>query len=1008
MGGMSSLSVYSIDAGLPFAEHVARGILGLAETPEILARAVVLVPSRRGAKALQDAFLQVSDGMAMLLPRMLPIGDIGDEHHIGEPIGVLYDAAAPDLPPAITKIRRHLLLTQLLRHFRLGDQYPSQSQAMLLADSLSQLLDQLYNADASAAELRDLLPEAFSAHWQDILTLLTILIDRWPAILAHEGVMDAVDRRNRLIRWQAEKWRQTPPKNLIVVAGSTGTIKATRDLIATIAGLPNGHVVLPGLDRGAAAQWHDIAKDSSHPQYALADLLGFLKMTPDEVQDWPFVTAPTSGQEARRHLMREVFRPAALTAAWQRLGDGDVVPGRDAIKSLKIITARDRREEASLIALCLREVLETPTKTAAVITPDRQLAELVIAELQRWHITIEDSAGMPLALTPSGRFLQLLANAVASDFAPLALLALLKHPYAAGGMNTADFKDHVGRLERAVLRGARPAMAGIDGLLAATKTAALKGFVKQNIARPLAPLISAWATPNPTLAGVLAALAEAAEMLAAETLAPETLAPEMPDVKMPDADGGAMRLWGGADGKVAARLFADIEIDGRDCAIDVADLPQILRQIFEGEMVHPHGTPHPRLAILGAVEARMHSADRLVIAGFNEGNWPPRPAADPWMNSAMRAAVGLPPHNWRTSLSAHDVYMAICGGEVIVTRAAKEDNTATIKSRWLQRLEVVTKAAGVAAIIDHGEREMEWLKKLHPEIKPNPILRPQPRPPLGARPRQFSATEIDILVTDPYALYAKKILKLTPLDPIDRPPDAALRGTLVHAALAKFVHSFAGSDLPDDALAELLEMGQEAFASYVRHPSVRYFWWPRFENIAAWVTEEDRRRRLAGVAEIYAEIKGVITLNGPQGPVKLTARADRLERHRDDSWCVIDYKTGAVPSASEVEEGARNQLSVEALIASEGGFERVPAGPVSKLEYWQISGGRTQPASIKPMHKDGFDAVTMRANLESLVAAYDSEITRYPSEPVPRLVPPFRPYKHLARCSEWRAEGGDG
>ncbi|MGB1046174.1 MAG: PD-(D/E)XK nuclease family protein, partial [Candidatus Puniceispirillaceae bacterium] len=523
---------------------------------------------------------------------------------------------------------------------------------------------------------------------------------------------------------------------------------------------------------------------------------------------------------------------------------------------------------------------------------------------------------------------------------PLSLLAMLKHPYAAGGVKQRDFQQQVAQLELAVLRGARPAIPGIDGLLAAAPTAELKAFVQEQIAVPLAPVLAAWAAPQPTLASMVAALAESAELLAAEVMAAEMIDST---ADQPDRGQGAMRLWDGVDGKLAARILADIEIDGRDCAIEAADLPQILQQIFETETVHPHGSPHPRLAILGAVEARMQSADRLIIAGFNEGNWPPRPAADPWMNSAMRKAVGLPPHNWRTGLSAHDVYMALCADEVVVTRAAKENNTATIKSRWLQRLEVVLAAIGLADSIDTGQKEHVWLDHLHPDITPVPVTRPRPCPPLAARPRRFSATEIDLWVTDPYAIYAKRVLRLKPLDPIDLSPDAALRGNLVHAALAQFAEDFPSDDLPDDALSQLVHIGRDVFAEHMQHPSVRYFWWPRFEIIAAWIAEEEGRRRQAGLRQIYSEISGSVDLAGPQGLVTLTAKADRLERHEDESWCIVDYKTGVVPSATMVAEGARNQLSVEALIAAEGGFDQAPAGDVLRLEYWQLSGSRAQP-----------------------------------------------------------------
>ena len=779
---MTSPSVYSIDAGMPFARELAVGIAKLADSPERLARGLVLLPSRRAARALQAAFLDGADGVPMLLPRMLPVGDFGNDDD-GRLSPFLGDDAGSDLPPPISKIRRQICLAKLLRHFPLGGQYPTQPQAMRLADSLGQLLDQLYNADATAEQLRDLLPDQFSAHWQDILTLLGILIERWPDILAQEGLIDVVDRRNRLLRRRAKQWRDQPPDQLIVIAGSTGSIAATRELIGVVANLPDGHIVLPGLDRHAGDQWSAICEDNGHPQHQLAQLLAYLEITPDAVQNWTGSADQVPPElPARRDLMREVFRPAAISDGWQRLGDASPMINRTALAGLKVITAQDRREEANLIALSLREALEKPDQTAAMITPDRQLAELVIADLRRWDIDIEDSAGKRLSLCPPGRFLSLLCNAVDANFAPLRLLSLLKHPYCAGGMNPIQFRHFVDQIELAVLRGPRPGD-GLPAIAAALDDAELRHFFETHVIANLAALIDCWQAPNPTLASLSDGIAEAAERLCATVM----------DSNGAGADrgAGAIELWKNADGMAASDLFRSLAADGRDSTIDAGDMPQILRQLLEDINVHPFGTPHPRLAILGAVEARMHlaravDAHRLILAGFNEGNWPPRPDIDPWMNSAMRAAVGLPPKNWRSGLSAHDVYMAICSKDIIVTRADKEAGTPTTKSRWLQRMEVVVNALGLNDNIDDGVIEKAWLAKFEPKTIPQPAVRPSPCPPLASRPRQFSATEIDIWITDPYAIYAKKILRLKPLDDIDRSADAALRGILFHDALADF------------------------------------------------------------------------------------------------------------------------------------------------------------------------------------------------------------------------------
>ena len=993
---MKSCSVYSIDAGLPFARDLAAGVIKLAASPERLARGLILLPSRRAAQALQAAFLDTANGEPMLLPRMLPIGDFGGDEDAGQLNTFSCGDFEDDLAPPVSKIRRQICLAKLARHFPLGGHYPSQPQAMLLAESLGHLLDQLYNADATADQLCNLLPEQFSRHWQDILKLLGILIDRWPAILAQEGVLDVVDRRNRQLRQIATLWQKDPPDQLIVVAGSTGSISATRELITVIAGLSDGHVVLPGLDREAGDQWDAICEDSCHPQYQLACLLSHLDITPDKVRDWVARSSVEPPELlARRCFMREVFRPAKLSAYWQRLHESVPIISRTALRGLKVITVRDRREEAILIALTLREALETTDQTAALITPDRQLAELVIADLNRWNIKIEDSAGKRLSLCNPGRFLSLLCGAVDTNFAPLQLLSLLKHPYCAGGMDRVRFRQAVDSMEIAALRGPRPG-SGLDGLGEALVNLDMRNFFDTHITANLKPLVECWQAPNPTLASLAGGLGDAAERLSASAM---------------DIDGagdrgvGALTIWAGADGQAASNLLRNLAADGSDSEIGAGDMRQIMCQLLDGITVHPQANSHPRLAVLGAFEARMHPAQvvgshRLILAGGNEGKWPPSPDADPWMNSAMRAAAGLPQKNWRTGLSAHDVYMAACSRDIVITRAEKETGTPTTKSRWLQRMEVVTSALGLEGDVDNGCREKSWLAKLEPRGVPHLVTRPSPKPPLASRPRQFSATEIDIWITDPYAIYAKKILQLKPLDDIDRPVDFALRGILFHDALADFTNANPVGMLGPQALAQLLAFGRDRFASHISHPSVKYFWWTRFEAMAAWFIENENQRR-DGLHSVYAVISGSVYLEAPLGPVKLTARADRLDRHHNGDWTIIDYKTGTVPSKSHIAKGVRNQLAAEGLIACEGGFEALSAGGINALEYWHLSGKKAAAGEIKTPFRTAFDAASVRSSFEELAIRFDQPETSYPSEPDPAVVPAFKPYEHLSRSREW-------
>ena len=397
--------------------------------------------------------------------------------------------------------------------------------------------------------------------------------------------------------------------------------------------------MLPGLDAAAADNWQDIRQDAGHPQHQLSVLLDSLALAPGDVQPWPHGADMPQATLLRQALMREVFKPAALTADWRQLGSTHPELGRDALAGLSVIAAPNRAVEANIIALAMREVLETPEKTAALVTPDRQLAEAVITALQRWQINVDDSAGRPLFECSAGGFLMLLVTMIAEDFAPLPALAFLKHPMVAGGLPPAMFRRHVRDLECCVWRGYRPPP-GLDGLLSRLPPDSdLHDFVNRHIAAPLAELCAVWNGTLSTLADLSSCLGRAAERMASRRL--------QDDGSIDEAD-GATAIWDGDDGRAAADLLRALVVEGDVFEADNRSFPQILKSLMESKTVRGSWQAHPRLAILGPVEARMQSADRLIIAGFNEGNWPPRPEIDPWMNGEMRQTAGLQPHNWRT------------------------------------------------------------------------------------------------------------------------------------------------------------------------------------------------------------------------------------------------------------------------------------------------------------------------------------------------------------------------
>jgi len=959
--------LYTIAAGRPFLATLARGLVALAGgDPLALSRITVLLPTRRAVRGLREAFLRLTGeggdpGMPLLLPRMRPIGDLDGD----EPVG---DDPNLAVPPAISETRRLLLLTRLVMEWSEREVLPGQAAA--LARALAGLIDTAATEGADFARLKDLAPDDLAEHWQTVLQFLEILPRRWPAILAAEGALDPAERRNRLLARQAALWRRTPPADPVIAAGLTGGIPALDDLLRAVAGLPRGAVILAGLDRSLDAEtWAAVADDPAHPQYLLALLLRAFEVAPDTVPDWP-EPAPLGPRAARLALVAQALLPASRSDAWRSLAPAP----REALAGLSRHDCAGPQEEAVTAALLLRRKLETPGATAALVTPDRELARRVAAELRRWGIEIDDSAGMPLNRSPPGAFLRLVLDLAESRLAPVPLLAALKHPLAAGGLAPERFRELARRLESAI-RGPRPAP-GIAGLLAALghRDPELRRFVAALETRlgPLPELLAAEAAP---LAELAAAHIAAAEQLAAS-----------------DAESGARRLWRDEAGEAAARFCHELIDAARDFPLlPGRHYPAVFEALAAGATVRPAYGRHPRLAIWGLVEARLQQADLVVLGGLNEGSWPGTPAHDPWMSRQMREDFRIAVPERAIGIAAHDFAQAVAAPEAVLLRAARREGVPTLPSRWLLRLDAVLRASGLdGALAADPEIAAAAAACDRPRAR-RPLPPAAPCPPLAARPRRLSVTEIETWRRDPYAIYARHILRLKPLDPLDADPDRAALGTVIHAALHAFVRDGAG---PED----IRRIGEAAFGPLLSRPGVWAFWWPRFERIARWFLAEEAARR-GEIAESAAECGGRIVFAAPGGEFTVTARADRIDRLRDGGLVIIDYKTGALPAKADIANLIAVQLPLEGAIAAAGGFAGM-AGRPAALEYWKLSGGT--PAGERIALDDPEELIARtHAATAALIAAFDDPATPYPCPPV---APRYSDYALLERLGESEAE----
>ncbi len=441
---------------IPFARALAAKLLARAGgKPEELSRLRLLLPTRRACRTMREAFLDLSDGKPLLLPRLQPLGDI-DEEELS--FGAEHDIARP---PSIDPLRRQIYSPAHHGIARPGlDQSPD--HAVALASALGRLMDRIHTENLDMRNLPALAGEAFAAHWQITLDFLTIISAEWPAILADLfGVIDAADRRNRLINALADEWEKHPPATPVIAAGSTGSIPATGRLLKVIALLPHGAVVLPGLDPDMDAEsW--TALDDTHPQATLKHLLVQFGVERGTVKPWP-VHEAKSDDNSRRWLAAEIMRPATTTGEWAALR-GQTKQRATAEKNLQSVMRCDAdtpQEEAKAIAVLMREALEHDGRTAALITPDRDLARRVAAECRRWNIAVDDSAGQNLPDTAAGSFLRLCAQACLKQLPPAALLSLLRHrlcgaPHAL--VSALEVKILRGRNRRRVSRGCATAL----------------------------------------------------------------------------------------------------------------------------------------------------------------------------------------------------------------------------------------------------------------------------------------------------------------------------------------------------------------------------------------------------------------------------------------------------------------------------------------------------------------------------------------------------------------------
>ncbi|MBY6113962.1 double-strand break repair protein AddB [Mameliella alba] len=956
--------MFGLPCGADFATELVAGLrarLGDAP-PEALARVEIFVNSDRMARRLREVF---DAGPASLLPRIRLVTDLADP---------LTKAA---LPTPVPPLRRRLELTGLVS--KLLDSAPDLApRAALfdLADSLATLMEEMQGEGVPPEVIENLDVSDQSGHWQRALTFLRIVQQYFEA----DSAPDPQAYARRALQLRLAAWEIAPPSHPILVAGSTGSRGTTAAFMEAVARLPQGAVILPGFDADTPDHvWHSLDNaltGEDHPQFRFARMMQGLELSPGDVRNWTETPPPSA---ARNRVLSLALRPAPVTHQW--LSEGPSLPMLpDAMSDVTLLEAPSQRDEALAIALRLRQAVKDGQR-AAVITPDRMLTRRVTSALDRWNILPDDSGGTPAQLTPPGRLLRHVSELFVKPLSAEMLLTLLKHPLSHTGADRGPHLLNTRELELYIRKTGMPypqpePLAQWGQTRAQGDWAAWVGarFCGQEIAvkRPLAEWVDH--------------LLHLTETICAG----------------PGIDGSG-DLWKEAAGRKLRGVMQGLAREAHHGAeMSARDFADLLSALLSREEVRDRDAPHPDILIWGTLEARVMDADLVILAGLNEGAWPELPGADPWLNRAMRAKAGLLLPERRIGLSAHDFQQAAAAPEVWFSRSMKSDDAETVPSRWLNRLMNLMRGLesrdGSEAIKQMQARGNRWLalaRASETPIEADPATRPSPAPPAESRPRKLSVTEIKRLVRDPFAIYAKHVLKLRALDPLMQAPDALMRGILTHKVLEDFVKATQAEPL--DLTPEVLKAQARAIIGdpeQVPFPTVRALWQARMDRIAQWFVETEIERQGQATPSQY-EIRGERGI--PALGFVLTATADRIDIDRRGGAHIYDYKTGAAPSTKE-QGSFDKQLLLEAAMLDEGGFPPLDPPHVERAVFISL-----QPSNPKevlaPLEETPPEQVW--EEFTALIAAYHAPETGFTARRALQKDNDAGDFDHLARFGEW-------
>ncbi len=930
-------NIFNVPANYHFFESL---FFFLHETfLENLSQAKIFLPNQRSCRELRQLFLtKTPPNCAVILPKIKSLSDISFEdffdflphQEVQETIDELLKIKV------ISGINHLFFLSEEVKKLTIFSKNLSASQNLAIALRLKNLFDEIENEEIDLKKLSEIDDSNLSKHRQVTLEFLQDFHIHLKNSLIKNDIFFSASYRNLVLKKFCEALEKCGTKSPLIIAGSTGSMASSRKLIKEISRQENGYVILH------AADLEQNFNHDNHPQFFLNQLINFLEIDKKNITQITNDKFCLSSQ-SRIELLSSLMLPADQTQKWQS-------PTIPQIDKISLISAKDELEEARIIATILAEKL-SQGKTSAVITNNHKLAKLLKYTIKDLSLSFNDSRDIGIFGSPLVNFILLVLDLLENDFSSSDLLAVLKNPlcsFADKDSILPEFENNILRQDRT-----RAGLSGITDKLESLNNQKLKIFF-DDFYQKLSPVLKQKNHCN--IANYSLSLISVIENLSSKKF----------DQLL--------------DSEELAEFFNQIK-NNQDFFLEPQNALTVFQILFSQISFFEKSNAMAPIQILSTVEARLLNHDVVIVASLNEGDFPSIEAQD-WLGKKIKKDLRIDKTLKKIGQNAYDFCNYLCNSEVILSRSLSSNGNASSPSPFLLKLE--TLATKQKITLGNNAKYFAAIKS-QDAIPTSQIKRPQPKPEVEFRPTKLAITDISKLISDPYSIYAKRILQLRDLPEIDFTPTHAEFGSFVHKALEEFIKN-------PQPIEQSLATSKKIFEQYFLAEESQLLWWPKFENIFTnFIAVEQEITAVKNLTEF--EVKMVLE------EICINGKIDRITFDENDQAHIFDYKTGGMPTKTEVLSGHEPQLTIAALMLLESGFKN----EIASLNYRKVSFSAAEKITkiSQDCHEIQILACAAKASLSKLFQYFSDKNNGYIAAPNPQNYRENE-YSHLSRIKEWQ------